>query len=908
MSGLLWREDTPYVSGGKPFTTKKAIKGTSHDELFQSERYGVMSFSIPIPNGTSKVDIHLYFAETFFKSDGSRIFDVKLEGSTVISALDVFVEAGNEAFTAVVKSVMGFEITDGTLDIELTRIRQKPALKAIEIRPSGSQGNPGSFGLETSNISVDRSAGEAQINVLRMLGSNGVATVDYMTRPDTATADDDYVAQAGTLTFGDGVTSQPIVVPLVSGTNVQPTGEQFKIVIDNPTVARLLAPRTATITLLSDSAMLPNYGSFGSDEGLNLNGDARINRRAIELTRNQRLRQAGSAFYEKPISLLGNGSFRTSFSFRISDRTNGAHGLTFTIQNDARGTDALGSIGSGMGFEGMSKAVAVEFDSRRSLVGEITDNHVSIILNSVTNELVQVPANFDLNDRTTYYAWVDFNGNSHSLSVYLSDTETKPIFVLAETTINLEVEVGQTAFVGFTAGTGMRKVNRHEILSWQLDQLEPPFDPPRNPNQSLTQVDLVTGLEEPLSVAWLPGGTMLIAQKSGIVRLARTRDNRLYPTPFIDISEVVNNVDDRGLLDIAVHPDFERNPYVYLLYTYEGIEPPFKGNRFSGPDGIGNRAGRLMRVTADSRNGYRTAIRGSETILLGKNSVRAYFNAFVDSTDDFDEKPGGVRPNGKYVQDFINSDCLSHTVGGLAFSPIDGALFVSIGDGASYNDVDRRAFRVQDIDSLSGKVLRIDPLTGDGLSDNPFYSGNPKENRSKVYHVGLRNPFRLEVDYDTGELFIGEVGWATWEEINSAGEGGGGANFGWPYYEGDRVQQNGYAETKEGRAFFSQSNPRTQVTPPTYALNHVSDGINAIVLGAKLSSDYYGEDLQGNLFVNDLGQGIVRHLSFDSSGKVENVGVFARNAEYFVKIVEGPDGALYYASLVGGRVGRWELI
>ncbi len=85
----------------------------------------------------------------------------------------------------------------------------------------------------------------------------------------------------------------------------------------------------------------------------------------------------------------------------------------------------------------------------------------------------------------------------------------------------------------------------------------------------------------------------------------------------------------------------------------------------------------------------------------------------------------------------------------MVFAP-DGSLLVSIGDGASYNTMDRRAVRVQSLDSLSGKVLRIDPLTGHGLPENPFYDGRPTSNRSKVYQYGLRNPFRFTVNSDTG--------------------------------------------------------------------------------------------------------------------------------------------------------------
>jgi len=906
MTGTVWEADSNYISSGGVFSTEAPISGTNNDPLYQSERYGPMVYSIPVPSGTYSVTFHV--AEIYFGSPGARVFDIKVERSTVVPDLDVYSEAGgeNRAYT---KSVTGVDVTDGALTIEFIGVVQNPAIKAIEVRSFEAANNPGSFGLETSEIVVNRSAGEATISVLRMLGSDGLATIDYMTLPDTATAEEDYFDQEGTLTFEDGVTVQQITVPLVAGTEMQPSGEQFKLVIDNPVGAGLLAPRTATITLLSDSAMLPNYASFDSDEGLKLNGNAKIIGRALQLTANTQARQAGSAFYDTSISLADNGSFRSVFSFRIRGATTGAHGLTFTVQNDPDGAGALGSAGPGMGFEGISRAVAIEFDTSGSLGGEISDNHVSIVLNSVTNELTQVPASLDLNNGSTYHAWIDYNGESDSLSIYLSSTSTKPQYLLAEAKINLEAVVGITAWVGFTAGTGSTRTNAHEIISWQLDQLEPSFDPPRDPNLSLQQVDLVTNIDSPISIAWLPDETMLIAQKSGVVRVAI--GNNLLPEPFVDISDIVNDRSDRGLLDIAVHPQFETYPYVYLLFTYEGVPPEqnFYTDDFAGPDGRGNRAGRLMRVTADSNNEYRTAIDGSDEILLGKNSIREFFNPEVDSTNDFNEPPAGVLPNGEYVPDFITSDSTSHTVGGLVFSPIDNTLYVSTGDGASYNTVDRRTFRVQDIDNLSGKVLRINPLNGEGLPDNPFYNGDVRADRSKVFQLGLRNPWRLSVDYLSGQLFIGEVGWITWEEVNA---GQAGANFGWPYYEGGSGESlpnpNGYVDTPEGQAFFSQPDPLGRVVAPIYALNHERDDINAIVLGAKLSSSYYGEELRGNLFLNDLGNGIIRRISFDASGDIKGIDVFANDARYFVKIAEGPDGALYYCALLGDKVGRWEFI
>ena len=383
------------------------------------------------------------------------------------------------------------------------------------------------------------------------------------------------------------------------------------------------------------------------------------------------------------------------------------------------------------------------------------------------------------------------------------------------------------------------------------------------------------------------------------------RDGTLRSTPFIDIRNIVNNVRDRGLLDIAIHPDFENNPYVYLLFTYDPPEVfQNASDPLAGPDRTGNRAGRLIRVTANAANGYTTAIAGSEVVLLGTNSTWDNFNAFVNSTDDFNEPPAGINANGSNLRDFINSDSESHTIGAVEFG-IDGSLFVSIGDGASFNRVDPRAVRVQDIDNLSGKVLRIDPITGRGLSDNPFYNGNANANRSKVYQYGLRNPFRLTVDPATGDLYVGDVGWTRWEEVNT---GAAGANFGWPYFEGGNgtsIRTPQYENLPEAQSFYASGQ---QVTAAVYGLSHQADGINAIVMGDVYRGSTYPAEYQGNLFVNDLGQGIVRAVSFNNDGSVDRVRTFTTGAQIVVQMVQGPDGNMYYVDLNDNTVGRWEFV
>ena len=131
-----------------------------------------------------------------------------------------------------------------------------------------------------------------------------------------------------------------------------------------------------------------------------------------------------------------------------------------------------------------------------------------------------------------------------------------------------------------------------------------------------------------------------------------------------------------------------------------------------------------------------------------------------------------------------------------------------------------------------------------------------------------------------------------------------------PYYEGTG-KLGAYADTPLGVAWTAAD---AVVTPPILELNHQVTGINAIVLGDKLSSTRYGAKFKDALFYNDLGKGIVRYLKFDGAGNIQNIqevnqdlNVFVTGADRVVSIQEGPqDGFLYYCNVSKGTVGRWE--
>ncbi len=629
-------------------------------------------------------------------------------------------------------------------------------------------GGPNSFAIVDSTITVNESAGVAVVQISRTGDLSESATVDYQTFDQSATAGQDYTTTNNTATFNPNESIRDILIPINNDGDIEPT-ETFTFTIDNPSDnADLGVPRTATITILDNETALPNYANFQDPSGIVTNGGASIVGGKLQITSDATF-QTGSAFFDTPIIADSNTSFQTAFSFEMTGGAGpgGADGILFVLQNSPAAATALGRGGSGVGYDLITDSFAVELDTWKN-GWDLYNDEVGVVADgNIQNQIAQVKAPFNLNFGGVYYAWVDYNGVSDTLSVYVSETSTKPTAATLKTTIELDAYVGNQFYAGFTSSNYDRP-NAHRILSWSLNLETPPADPPVNPSGDVAAEIVAAGYAQPTAIDWSPDGkNMYVAEKAGVVKVVR--DGNQIGSPVINISSIVNNVADRGLLDIAIHPDLDDgSPYMYLLYTYDPPEVyQNAANQYAGPDKVGNRAGRLMKVTLDSATNYTTIVQNSEEILLGSASTWENFNAFTNSVFNLGEPPAGQNPDGSYIQDFINSDSTTHTVASLAFGT-DGNLFVSIGDGASYNDVDPRAVRVQDIDSLSGKVLRIDPLTGDGVTGNPFFeSGDPDSNRSKVYYLGLRNPFRISVDSASGQLYVGDVGWTTWEEVNT---------------------------------------------------------------------------------------------------------------------------------------------
>jgi glucose/arabinose dehydrogenase len=443
-----------------------------------------------------------------------------------------------------------------------------------------------------------------------------------------------------------------------------------------------------------------------------------------------------------------------------------------------------------------------------------------------------------------------------------------------------------------------------------------PVEPPLASDYAVTQNTVVSGgLNQPLAFEFLPSADdlMLIANKVGTIKLYNYKTNTEIST-VLDLLNETNSTGDRGILDIALHPDLENNPYLYVFHT---VDPPEAAGLTgsAGRDGSGNRYNQLVRYTLDEATGFTTVVANSKTVLLG-SAGRSYADVSgggaVDSTSVITQPESGRTAGGGYVQDYLKMDSLSHAGGAIEFGP-DGALYVSTGDGTSYNTTDPRTASVQNINSLSGKILRIDPLTGAGLADNPFATADLSANASKVYQLGLRNPFSMSFD-TAGKLLITDTGWNSWEEINS---GGPGANFGWPWYEGGDNGQlrpsGGYSGLPAAAEFYAAvARGDITVTPAFRAFSHASSDPGFQVQAITGSNDLiesgrYPASLQGFYVFTDVSQGEVFAVDSNDRRRVE---FLFRDPDGFAPVTfkQGPDGALYYADLASGTIGRLDVL
>lgn len=231
----------------------------------------------------------------------------------------------------------------------------------------------------------------------------------------------------------------------------------------------------------------------------------------------------------------------------------------------------------------------------------------------------------------------------------------------------------------------------------------------------------------PVDITYVPDGSrqMMVLEQPGVVRIFSNQYNTDTARTVLDIRSRVSYGGEAGLLGLALHPKFHENGFIFLNYT-----------RKDEADSLETVVARYQVNLADY-----TADPGFETLVL------------------------------RFYQPYDN-----HNGGSLQFGK-DGFLYIGVGDGGSWGDPFDNG---QNKKSLLGKILRIDV---DGSSkgnygipaDNPF-TGNPDEAAEEVFAYGLRNPWRMSFDTETGALWVGDVGQNKKEEIDVIVKGG---NYGW---------------------------------------------------------------------------------------------------------------------------------
>jgi glucose/arabinose dehydrogenase len=454
------------------------------------------------------------------------------------------------------------------------------------------------------------------------------------------------------------------------------------------------------------------------------------------------------------------------------------------------------------------------------------------------------------------------------------------------------------------------------------------------------------GLSLPTAIAFAPDGSVFVAEKSGMLYRFDSVDDTTG-TPVADLRTEVYNYIDRGLLGLAVDPSFgPARPYVYVQYSYDHIlGSTAPAPRWGSP---GEEWDDCPTPPESTTDGCVTSGRISRLTLSA---------------------PAGPMSAEKVLVEDWCEQFPSHSIGTIAFGH-DGRLYAGGGDGASYNNVDYGqyggrmtntptpvnpcgdaptaigtaptaktaqggALRSQapgvgaresttDKVSLSGSIIRIDPDTGAGVSGNPWFDKPGADaNERRIIAYGLRNPFRFSFRGGTNELWVGDVGWNSNEEINVIPDPSSMSkplNYGWPCYEGNG-RQEGYdaADIDVCEHLYAQG--QAAVVEPHYTYSHRASpvpGDDCPVGGSSIAGVAYYQRPEGPgitayparydnaVFFTDYNRRCIWSMMPGNDGRPDpnSVELFHRAVGGIVDLVLGPNGDLYYPDIDNGTIRR----
>lgn len=338
-----------------------------------------------------------------------------------------------------------------------------------------------------------------------------------------------------------------------------------------------------------------------------------------------------------------------------------------------------------------------------------------------------------------------------------------------------------------------------------------------------------TGLDQPIQFVHAGDGTnrVFIVQKGGGIRVYDSAFNFL--ADFLTVTNITT-AGERGLLSMAFHPDYENNGLFYVYYT--------------------------------NANG---------DLEIARYGVGTNPNV-ADATSKV------------VVITIPHPNASNHNGGELHFGD-EGYLYLSTGDGGGAGDVANNA---QNTSVLLGKMIRLEVNTSD---TPPYYTipaGNPYNN--EVFDLGLRNPYRWSFDRLTNDMWIGDVGQDSYEEINfRPGGTAGGLNYGWRCYEGDSTFNTSGCAAASNYVF------------PAYA--YPSQDPAASITGGVVYRGNASPALYGYYVAADFYSGVFYLINRDSTGAwVTNMQTLTQTG--IVDFGETEAGELYVVSLTNGIVYR----
>jgi glucose/arabinose dehydrogenase len=362
-----------------------------------------------------------------------------------------------------------------------------------------------------------------------------------------------------------------------------------------------------------------------------------------------------------------------------------------------------------------------------------------------------------------------------------------------------------------------------------------------------TDETLVGGLDQPISMAFLPDGRVLFTERAtGKIRMI-VNGHIAATDPMATVPDVTSEYLERGLQGIAVDPRWPQSPYVYVCFTHTGD------------------VSQLVRYTAAGdlvgSSGEHLTLGSPYTLLANLPDINAYHNGL-----------------------------------GLRFAK-DGALLLTTGD-------DGRMCEAQDISLPVGKLLRIDvtrlPAGSGGPPSfsllvppgNPF--SGPDTTAQLVYAYGLRNPWRFHIDSNTGAILLSDVGWNDWEELDEISPGG---NYGWPFREGPLVQQPGCGPDNGGYVapIDAHSHAEGFATIMTAGVYRPTPGATAnwpaVYWGNLFYADFYGI---GPRRLVRSGSSWVAAAPIPGQPDPDN---WATDYHYTTEWLVGADGSLYWLKM-----------